>query len=74
MVSSTPLQLFTPGKDPVPVLQEVEWAPRPVWTGDKLMFEMKIQNIFCAQKILNYGYKFNKRDFSVRNFCMGWLL
>jgi hypothetical protein len=24
--------LFTPGKDPVPILQEAEWAPGPVWT------------------------------------------
>ena len=25
--------LFTPGKDPVPFVQEVGWAPGPVWTG-----------------------------------------
>jgi hypothetical protein len=24
---------FTPGKDPVPILQEVGWAPGPVWIG-----------------------------------------
>ena len=24
-----------PGKDPVPILQEAEWAPGPVWTGRK---------------------------------------
>jgi len=23
----------TPGKDPVPIVQEAAWAPRPVWTG-----------------------------------------
>ena len=23
---------FTPGKDPVPIVQEVGWAPGPVWT------------------------------------------
>ena len=28
-----PRPLFTPGKDPVPVVQEAGWAPRPVWTG-----------------------------------------
>jgi hypothetical protein len=22
-----------PGKDPVPIVQEAGWAPRPVWTG-----------------------------------------
>ena len=29
----TPRPLFTTGKDPVPILQEVVWAPGPVWTG-----------------------------------------
>jgi hypothetical protein len=24
---------FTSGKDPVPHVQDVVWAPRPVWTG-----------------------------------------
>ena len=33
MVSSTPRPHFTPGKDPVPILQEAGWAPGPVWTG-----------------------------------------
>lgn len=23
----------TAGKDPVPIIQEVEWAPWPVWVG-----------------------------------------
>jgi hypothetical protein len=26
---------FTPGKDPVPILQEAGWAPGLVWTGGK---------------------------------------
>jgi hypothetical protein len=24
---------FTPGKDPLPILQEAGWAPEPVWIG-----------------------------------------
>jgi len=28
-----PWPLFTPGKDPVPIVQEAGWAPEPVWTG-----------------------------------------
>jgi hypothetical protein len=32
-VSVTPRPLFTPGKDPVPIAQEAEWAPGAVWTG-----------------------------------------
>jgi hypothetical protein len=34
-VSVTPWPLFTPGKDPVPIVQESVWAPWPVWTGVK---------------------------------------
>ena len=33
VVSSTPRPLFTPGKGTIPILQEAEWAPGPVWTG-----------------------------------------
>jgi len=35
VVSSTPRPNFTPGKNPVPILQEAGWAPGPVWTGGK---------------------------------------
>ena len=35
MVSSTPRPHFTPGKDPVPIVQEAARAPGPVWTGGK---------------------------------------
>ena len=35
MVSSTPRPLFTPGKEPVPILQEAGWAPGPVLKGGK---------------------------------------
>ena len=33
MFSVTLRPLFTPGKDPVPILQGAGWAPWPVWTG-----------------------------------------
>ena len=32
-VSVTPRPLFTPGKDPVSIVQESGWVPGPVWTG-----------------------------------------
>ena len=32
-VSLTPRPLFTPGKDPVRIVQEAGWAPGPFWTG-----------------------------------------
>ena len=31
--SVTPRPLFTPRKEPVPIVQEVGWAPGPVWIG-----------------------------------------
>jgi hypothetical protein len=35
VVSSTPRPYLTPGKDPVPIVQEAVWAPGLVWTGRK---------------------------------------
>jgi hypothetical protein len=35
VVSSTPRPHFTPGKDPVHIVQEAGRAPGPVWTGGK---------------------------------------
>ena len=35
VVSSTPGPHCTPGKDPVPILQEAGWVPGPVWMGRK---------------------------------------
>jgi len=35
VVSSTPRPHSTPGKDPVPILQEAGWAPESVWMGGK---------------------------------------
>jgi len=32
-LSVTPRPLFTTGKDPVPIVQEVGWAQGPVWIG-----------------------------------------
>jgi hypothetical protein len=33
--ATRPGRSLPPGKDPVPVLQEAEWAPGAVWTGAK---------------------------------------
>jgi len=35
VVSSTPRQHFTPGKDPVPIFKEAGWSSGPVWKGGK---------------------------------------
>jgi hypothetical protein len=31
--SASPPGRFTPGKEPVPIVQKAGWAPEPVWTG-----------------------------------------
>jgi len=36
-VSVTPRSLFTPGKDPIPIVQEAGWSPGPVWTGAEIL-------------------------------------
>ena len=35
VVRSTPRLYFTPGKDPVPIVQQAGWVPWPVWMGRK---------------------------------------
>jgi len=35
VVSSTPRPYLSPGKNPVPIVQEAGWASGPVWTGGK---------------------------------------
>jgi len=36
-VSVTPRLLFTPGKDPLPIVQKAGWVPGPVWTGAEIL-------------------------------------
>ena len=38
VVSDTLRPPFTPGKDPVPIVQEAGWAPGPVWRGTGNLF------------------------------------
>jgi hypothetical protein len=41
-VSIAPRPLFTPGKDPVLIVQKAGWAPGPVWTGAKNLAPTRI--------------------------------
>ena len=42
-----PQPLFTPGKDPVPLVQEAGWAPGPVWTGAENTAHTRILSLDC---------------------------
>ena len=33
MVSVTPRPIFTPGEDPLSIVEGAVWAPGPIWTG-----------------------------------------
>ena len=44
MISSTPRPHFTPGKDPLPILQEAGWAPGPVWTSAENLVPTRIRS------------------------------
>jgi len=39
-----PWPLFTPGKEPVPTVQEAGWASGPVWTSAKNLAPTGIQS------------------------------
>jgi len=43
-VSVTPRLLFTPGKDPVPFVQEAGWALRPVWRSAENLAPIRIRS------------------------------
>jgi len=43
-VSVTPRPLFTPGKDPVPIVQEAGWAPGTVRTGAENLAPTRIRS------------------------------
>jgi hypothetical protein len=58
-VSVTPRLLFTPGKDPIPIVQEAGWAPGPVWTGAENFAPTGIQSPnhpACSQSLYQLRY------------------
>ena len=80
MVSSTPRPYFTTGKDPVPILQEVGWAPGPVWTGgvsrphrDSIpdrpaLIQWLYRLSYPAHKEIKYAYKITMGSLYVADF------
>ena len=41
---------FTPGKDPVPIVQEAGWAPQPVWTDAENLAPTGIRSPDCPAR------------------------
>ena len=48
-----PRPLFTPGKDPVPIVQEAGWAPGPVWTGAENLAPPPGFDLLTVQPVAN---------------------
>ena len=44
----------TPGKDPVPILQEAGWAPGPVWTGEENLVPTGIRSRTVQPVVTEY--------------------
>jgi hypothetical protein len=58
-VSVTPRPLSTPGKDPLPIVQEAGWAPGPVWTGAENLAPTGIRfpdRPTCSQSLYRLSY------------------
>ena len=67
-VSVTPWPLFTPGKDPVPIVQEAGWAPGPVWTGAENLAPTRIRSLdrpACSQSLNRLCYPARVRAISI---------
>ena len=58
VVNSTPWPHFTPGKDPVPIVQEAGWAPGLVWTGGKSRPHRDLipDHPACSQSLYQLSY------------------
>jgi len=63
-VSVTLRSLFTPGKDSVPIVQEVGWAPGPVWTSAKNLAPTGIR---CVQPVASHYTDWATRSTVLRN-------
>ena len=48
---------FTPGTDPVPIVQEAGWAARPVWTGVENLAHTEIRSLDRPARSESIMYK-----------------
>ena len=79
-VSVTPWPLFTPGKDPVPIVQEAGWSPGPVWTGAENLAPTRIRSPdrpARSQSLYRLSYpahNWNQRQYlNYGNCSLSWL-
>ena len=69
-VSVTPRPLFTPGKDPVSIVQEAGWALGPVWRGAVTLAPTGIRSQDRpARSQLLYRPSYRMRNCNTLNIC-----
>jgi len=67
-VRVTPRPLFTPGKGPVPIVQEAVWASGPVWTGAKNLTPTGIRSPdrpARSQSLYQLSYRAHRREYVI---------
>jgi hypothetical protein len=71
-ISVTPRPLSTSGKDPVPIVQETKWAPRPVWTGAENLAPTGIRspNRPARQPLYRLSYRAHWGPYKTHKFTM----
>jgi len=63
-----PRLLFTPGKDPVPLVLKTGWTPGPVWTGAENLAPTGIRSPdcpACSQSLYRLNYRAHKTGISL---------
>ena len=72
MVSVTHRPQFTPEKDPVSFVQEAEWTPRPVWTGEENLASTGIRSLdrpARSQSLHRLSYPAHPSSGDFRKIC-----
>ena len=70
--ASRPRPLFTPGKDPVPIVHEAGWASVPVWTGAENLVSTGIRSSDLparSQSLYRLSYPAHARNGARSFYC-----
>jgi hypothetical protein len=59
------LAALSPGKDPVPIVQEAGWAPEPVWTGAENLDPWTVQSVASR-----YSDRATQPTLTIRRQCI----
>ena len=72
-VSVTLRPFFTPGKDPVPIVQEVGWDPGPAWTGAENLVSTEIDHRTVQPVAIRYSDWATRLKITQKSEIMIWI-